>query len=350
VSRRSVPTLAGLLATVLATVPVGRLSAATAPESLEPVSRPAVALSFDTPSAGISADRLTPGQDGKALAIQDRGVLVEAPADFSWEQGSVEMAIRPDFDCRDDTYHMFFDVRGPGGSAVYLIKSGTGGANGLFMCVIDPNGQWTSAMASAGAGYSWRKGEWHRIGGSWHGGRGLIKLFFDGKEIAERRIAPFRVGVSRQRFGVGASVGQGQAATGLVDDFRLHTEMITQTPVAGAASVLDDYHAWRAIDGDLADGVQWEGNGCPNWLESSCRGPSRSLASSCTPATGDMPAIRAPNARPKRIACKDGSTADGTTSPKTSIPPPIRAAPKSTSSPTSFRLAECASSAFSSRS
>jgi len=246
---------------------MGRMAVAAPPESLDPASRPVVALSFDAPSTGVPGDRLRARQNGKALAVQDRGVIVEAPADFSWEQGSVEMAIRPDFDCKDDTYHMFFDVRGPGKSAVYLIKSGTGGANGLFLCVIDAKGQWMSAMAGAGGGYSWRKGEWHRIGGSWHGGRGLIKLFFDGKEIAERRVAPFRVGVSSRAFAIGASVSQGQFATGLVDDFRLYSEMSTQTPVAGAASVLGDHHAWRAIDGDRADGAQWEGTGCPNWLE-----------------------------------------------------------------------------------
>ena len=67
--------------------------------------------------------------------------------------------------------------------------------------------KWMSAMAGVGGGYSWRKGEWHRIGGSWHSGRGLIKLFFDGKEIAERRVTPFQVGVSSPKFAIGASVG-----------------------------------------------------------------------------------------------------------------------------------------------
>jgi len=247
--------------------PTSGIAVAASPESFDPASRPAVALDFDAPSAGVTDDRLTSAKNGKALAVQNRGIIVKAPPDFSWEQGSVEMTIRPDFDCKDEKYHMFFDARGPGKSAVYLIKSGTGGANGLFLCVIDANGQWMSAMAGAGGGYSWRKGEWHRIGGSWHSGRGLIKLFFDGKEIAERRVTPFQVGVSSPKFAVGASVGQGQAATGLVDDFRLYSEMITQTPVAGAASVLGDRYAWRAIDGSRADGEQWEGTGCPNWLE-----------------------------------------------------------------------------------
>ena len=250
----------------LAALAVGLATAA----DFAPPGTPAVQLTFEdgTDRPPLPPDAaLEPGRDGQAMYLSGKPLALPAPQGFDWEQGTIRLWARPGTDCRDDAYRCFFDVQQAGKGRIYLIKSGTGGANGLFLCVVDETGTWRAANVAPGSAYSWRAGEWHHLGGSWDSRRGIIKLFFDGKELLTRKLAPFHIGSVGNTFFVGGNAGGTQMPGGLVDDVCLFAGVATQTPIAYAASSRSPEHtAWRAIDGDTADTAGWDGQGCPNWL------------------------------------------------------------------------------------
>ena len=135
-----------LVCTLVGCVSPGQSTADLAP------GQPAAWLKFDGnltihgPDGGQAeapAAEYAPGKRGQAVLIKPKGVHCKVPDGFDWERGTVEMWIKPGTDCRDDTYRMFFDVVHPGKGRVYLLKSGTGGANGLFMCAVDDAGTCT---------------------------------------------------------------------------------------------------------------------------------------------------------------------------------------------------------------
>ena len=238
---------------------------------------PAASVSFDgTLTEAVSGHTGTAhakpefakGREGQAARVVREPFVYAAPAGFDWERGTVEMWIRPDTDCIDDTYRMFFDLKRRGKGGVYLIKSGTGGANGLFLCVYDEKGKWMAASVSPPHAYSWQAGEWHHIGGSWDAPRGVLKLFFDHREVATTKVAGFKIGPVADRFSIGGNTGGGQLALGLVDEFRLHQTVATQSPIPSALNVRGSQaDAWRLIDHDTSDLAAWNGAGCPNWVE-----------------------------------------------------------------------------------
>ena len=208
------------------------------------------------------------GRAGQAARISERAVKFAAPSGFDWQRGTVAMWIRPDTECRDFTYRMFFEAERKSKSRVYLIKSGKGGANGLFMCVMDEVGKWMAASVFPGRKYWWGAGEWHHIAGSWDARRGLLKLFFDGQEVATTKVAPFRIGAMGDSFAIGDSPTGGNVFKGLVDEFRLYQAVTTQSPVPSAKNVRGaKASAWRLIDGDRDDTAAWNGMGAPNWVE-----------------------------------------------------------------------------------
>lgn len=239
--------------------------------------RPAVAIHWDGNAADAvsgtgpvrpAAPALEEGKMGGAARIAGEPLVYSSPKGFDWERGTVELWIRPDFDFADDAYHTFFDTQQVAKGHIYLIKSGAGGANGLFLCVVDEKGQWLSAAASAGGGYSWKPGEWHHLAGAWDGQHGWLALFFDGRKVAECKVSPFRIGTVGDTFAVGGSVKGDQVSPGRVDEFRLYRDTVTNAPLAAALNCEGGEHsAWRAIDGDTGDDAAWHGAGCPNWIE-----------------------------------------------------------------------------------
>ena len=222
----------------------------------------------DGGQAEAPAAEYAPGKRGQAVLIKPKGVHCKVPDGFDWERGTVEMWIKPGTDCRDDTYRMFFDVVHPGKGRVYLLKSGTGGANGLFMCAVDDAGTWMAASVFPGKGYSWQAGEWCHIGGSWDSSRGVLKLFFNGKEVKTTKTSPWDIGVLGNEFSVGVDPNGGNLYQGLIDEFRLYQGVATQSVIPSAKNVRGPkVTPWQAIDGDQGDLAAWNGMGAPNWLE-----------------------------------------------------------------------------------
>ncbi len=257
----------GLLAACLAAIGP-RLQAV----ELAPPGAPALHAPFDgnlgNAMAGPAKPRLLPGRAGQAVHVDGKPVLFAKPEGFDWSRGTVAMWVRPDTNCKDFTYRMFFDVKRAGKGRIYLIKSGKGGANGLFMCVADAAGKWMAASVFPGRGYSWKAGEWHHLAGSWDSARGVIKLFFDGREVKTARVAPFRIGPMGDAFAIGAAPDGGSAFVGLVDEFRLYQGVATQSPIPSAKNARSaKANAWRLIDGDRDDLAAWNGHGAPNWVE-----------------------------------------------------------------------------------
>ena len=242
-----------------------------------PPGAPAVRIPFDgtltdavsgRPALSPAAPVFDPGRVGQALRVGRDAAKLAKPEGFDWQRGTVAMWIRPATDCRDFTYRMFFEAERRGKSRIYLIKSGKGGANGLFMCVVDEGGKWMAASVFPGAGYSWKAGEWCHIAGSWDAGRGLLKLFFNGKEVATTRVPPFRIGPMGDAFAIGADPAGGNRYEGLVDEFCLYQRVATQSAVASAKNVRGPKAtAWRLIDGDTDDLAAWNGMGAPNRVE-----------------------------------------------------------------------------------
>ena len=220
------------------------------------------------PALSPSAGEFVPGRVGKALRIGEKSPRFHTPNGLDWQRGTVAMWIRSDTDCKDFTYRMFFEAERKSKSRVYLIKSGKGGANGLFMCVVDEAGKWMAASVFPGRGYRWRAGDWHHIAGSWDARRGLLKLFFDGKEVATTTVAPFRIGAMGDSFTIGDGPTGGNLFKGSVDEFRLYQGVATQSPIPSAKNVRGaKASAWRLIDGDKDDTAAWNGMGAPNWVE-----------------------------------------------------------------------------------
>ncbi|NOY81462.1 MAG: hypothetical protein GXP31_10715 [Kiritimatiellaeota bacterium] len=238
---------------------------------------PIVRLGFDGSLADAVSGRdsflprvaeFAPGRRGRALVAGRAPVRCPLPAGFDVERGTVDMWVRPDFDCRDNAYHILFDLPTGSKGRVYLIKSGKGGANGLFLCVVDERAVWLAANVFPGQGYEWKAGEWHRVGGSWDGARGLLVLAFDGEEVAVTRTAPWRLGGTARTFFLGGASGGGNLFRGRIDEFRLYREAAVQSVVAWARNTRDPKRtAWRVIDGDTDDLASWDGAGAPNWVE-----------------------------------------------------------------------------------
>ena len=249
---------------------------AATPTAFVPVGPPCLSASFEgslvDSIAGSTA--LTPeaefvkGYSGQAVCTSERPVRFSTPDGFDWQRGTVAMWIRPATDCRDYTYRMFFEVEQASKSRVYLIKSGKGGSNGLFMCVVDEEGTWLSASVFPGKDYSWKAEDWIHIGGSWDATRGVLKLFFNGREVATKRSAPFRIGKMGNSFTIGAGPDGGSPFRGVVDEFRLHQEVTTHSPIVSAKNLRGtEQTAWGLIDGDRGDKAGWSGMGAPNWVE-----------------------------------------------------------------------------------
>ncbi len=231
--------------------------------------RPVAEITFDALGPKPTpAPRLASGRSGHAAQVADTGLVYELPPGFSAESGTVEMWIRPGYNCADSAYHRFFDLQGESSKAkVFLYKSGDGGKNGLFMVVYDEDGDRSEAMAVVGRDYAWEAGDWHHLAGSWDGAAGMIKLFLDGHEIASRTGTPFTVGPIKPVFGIGGTVSGANPARGLIDDVRLFQEAFGFEPLVRTGRGAPDTNPWAMLDGDTGDRSSWTGRGTPNSVE-----------------------------------------------------------------------------------
>ncbi|MCK5803038.1 MAG: VCBS repeat-containing protein, partial [Lentisphaeria bacterium] len=106
------------------------------------------------------------------------------------------------------------------------------------------------------------------IGGSWDGARGVLKLFFNGKEVKTTKTAPWRIGALGDTFFLGADPNGGNLYQGLIDEFRLCQSVATQSVIPSAKNTRNPKAtAWRLLDGDRDDLAAWNGQGAPNWVE-----------------------------------------------------------------------------------
>jgi hypothetical protein len=132
------------------------------------------------PAGPIPPPRLVEGKFGRALLLPPSMwfSLVGDDGNFSPEQGSVEMWMRPNWDGDDGQVHQMFNA---------LVEQG----NYLNLNKLDDN---TLGVATGGAGVgsyqrvscdisAWRAGEWHHVAFTWGGAD--LALFVDAQKVGE---------------------------------------------------------------------------------------------------------------------------------------------------------------------
>ena len=157
-----------------------------------------------------------PGRHGQGALLVGTDRLVYRGIALDPRQGTVGLWVQPTWDGTDGQSHAFVQL-GADGADFLLSKDG---ANNLRFQIFD--GAVESDLAFPAA--SWRRGEWHHVGGEWSAGS--MRLLVDGRPVAER--------AARLPGALDGSVHLGATADGTLEcDCVADDLIVARAPVGG---------------------------------------------------------------------------------------------------------------------
>jgi len=156
---------------------------------------------------------------------------------FNVEEGTVEMWFCPDWDGNMglESYHHFFSAGNPAKyfNSWYIFYFNTNyknNATGLLMIAANQS-LMTGSQRELTGPFSWKAGEWHRIGGSWSFKEKKSSIMFDGKVVMETPLQDKVINLMDPDIIEGGKIFLGcllqanekspNALEGIVDDFRI---------------------------------------------------------------------------------------------------------------------------------
>jgi hypothetical protein len=176
----------------------------------------------DTPSVATGL-QWGSGRWGSAVSVTDGGGLGFLTSDaLTVDEGTVEMWVAPTHDGSAPIYaerwHVLLHYTAPNGDWLGVVQSAT---DGVLYVGGEVAGSWISAWSSAASTRFWAAGSWHHVACTWSETTGRIRLYLDGRLMADTTDGPYGApSTAGSLVAVGSDVW-GTAAAYWLDEVRI---------------------------------------------------------------------------------------------------------------------------------